>query len=268
MPAYAADCLPGATTRGCTAFELPRAVNGTCPCPGAGTLAAFTLTVGYVYVPGLGNATRRLVGANGTVPGPAIVVDEGDWVVVDVTNALDVPTVVHWHGMLHVGTPFADGVPGVSQCLVPPGDSLRYTFRASLPGTYWYHGHHDSQYVEGLHGPLIIRPRGGDAADVHADVDATLMVMDYYQTPANELMNDYFLTPASGGAEPVPDATAVNGAFTRSLAIAAARGQQLRLRFFAANALRMFSVSIDGLPLSIVEIDGTAVVPLEVRSGW
>lgn len=238
-------------------------MDGLCPCPGAGAVARFALVVTYVVVPGLTGANRTLTGVNGSVPGPAIVVDEGAWVVVDVTNALDVPTVVHWHGQLLVGTPFADGVPGVTQCLIPPGGALQYTFRAALPGTYWYHGHFREQYVEGLYGPLIVRPAAPEPEPYDADI--TLMIMDYYDTPAHDLLG-YFLSPASGGLEPVPNATVVNGAFSGELALAASRSQTLRLRLIAANALRMFSVAVDGLPLRVIEVDATPVLPFVVSS--
>ena len=59
-------------------------------------------------------------------------------------------TTMHWHGMLQVGTVDADGVPGMTQCLIPPGGTVVYFFRASLSGTYWYHGHHSDQYVVSL----------------------------------------------------------------------------------------------------------------------
>ena len=91
-------------------------------------------------MPGLTSTPRQLIAANGSVPGPALVVDQGDWVIIDVTNALTVPTVLHVHGQLQVGTPWADGVPGLSQCPIAPGTTLRYEFRASNAGTYAYAG--------------------------------------------------------------------------------------------------------------------------------
>jgi FtsP/CotA-like multicopper oxidase with cupredoxin domain len=59
---------------------------------------------------------------------------------VKVTNNLtDEGTTLHWHGLLQSGTAYFDGVPAVSQCPIPPGGTLVYTFRASLYGTSWYH---------------------------------------------------------------------------------------------------------------------------------
>jgi len=150
----AADCA-GSTfaaplSRACTAFEAWSGVappRARCPCPGRSALAptkTFSLTVSSLKVnnaalaAGGPGATKTYVCANGTVPGPAIVVDEGDWVEVTVFNALNVdPTTLHWHGMLQVLTPFSDGVPSLTQCAIPPGGSMTYSFRASNAGTYW-----------------------------------------------------------------------------------------------------------------------------------
>ena len=147
----AADCA-GSTfaaplSRACTAFEAWSGVappRARCPCPGRSALAptkTFSLNVSSLTVnnPALAaGSTKTLVAANGTVPGPALVVDEGDWVEVTVVNALNVDaTTLHWHGMVQVLTPFSDGVPSLTQCSIPPGGSMTYSFRASNAGTYW-----------------------------------------------------------------------------------------------------------------------------------
>jgi FtsP/CotA-like multicopper oxidase with cupredoxin domain len=49
-----------------------------------------------------------------------------------------------------------DGVPGVSQCPIPPGGTFTYSFIADLYGTSWYHSHYSAQYAGGLIGPMII----------------------------------------------------------------------------------------------------------------
>src|SRR4051812_2290175 len=49
-----------------------------------------------------------------------------------------------------------DGVPGVSQCPIPPGGSFTYTFQADLYGSSWYHSHYSAQYAGGLIGPMVI----------------------------------------------------------------------------------------------------------------
>lgn len=98
---------------------------------------------------------------NGTVPGPLIRVTEGDRVVVTVTNNLEESTSIHWHG-LHVPNAM-DGVDGLTQEAIEPGQSFRYEFLASHAGTFMYHSHSHARSVEqidaGLYGLFIIDPQ-------------------------------------------------------------------------------------------------------------
>lgn len=96
---------------------------------------------------------------NGTAPGPEIRVQEGDRVVVHVTNLLQGGVSIHWHG---VELPNAeDGVAGVTQDAIPVNGDYTYNFIAKQPGTYWYHSHQESekQTGKGLYGTLIVEPK-------------------------------------------------------------------------------------------------------------
>jgi FtsP/CotA-like multicopper oxidase with cupredoxin domain len=109
---------------------------------------------------------------NGTSPGPALEVHQGDLVQVTLTN-VDVPdgVTLHWHG---VDVPNAeDGVAGVTQDAVGPGRKHVYRFLAKDTGTYWYHSHQVShaQVRGGLFGTLVVLPTDtGNAKDVVAPV--------------------------------------------------------------------------------------------------
>jgi FtsP/CotA-like multicopper oxidase with cupredoxin domain len=100
---------------------------------------------------------------NGTSPGPALEVHEGDLVQVTLTN-VDVPdgVTLHWHG---IDVPNAeDGVAGVTQDAVRPGEHYVYRFLAEDAGTFWYHSHQVShaQVRGGLFGTLVVLPAGGE----------------------------------------------------------------------------------------------------------
>lgn len=60
------------------------------------------------------------------------------------------------------GTPWSDGVPGVTQRPIGPGASFTYQFRATQHGSHWYHSHLHSQIEDGLYGAIVIHPRRGD----------------------------------------------------------------------------------------------------------
>ena len=106
---------------------------------------------------------------NGTSPGPVVRAVEGQLVQVTLVNEnVSDGTTLHWHG---IDVPNAmDGVAGVTQDAVSPGDSYVYRFVADGPGTYWYHSHQVSheQVREGLLGAVVIEPRGGLLGELEA----------------------------------------------------------------------------------------------------
>ncbi len=97
---------------------------------------------------------------NGKVPGPEIRVRQGDLVEATLVNKdIDEGVTIHWHG---VDVPNAeDGVAGVTQDAVMPGERYVYRFRADQLGTFWYHSHQISsqQVRRGLYGAFVIEPR-------------------------------------------------------------------------------------------------------------
>lgn len=107
-------------------------------------------------------ASGRAVDAltfNGMSPGPELRVKQGDLVEVTLRNEdVDQGVTIHWHG---IDVPNAeDGVAGVTQNAVVPGESYTYRFRAEQVGTFWYHTHQVSskEVRRGLFGALVIEP--------------------------------------------------------------------------------------------------------------
>lgn len=108
-------------------------------------------------------ASGRVVDAwtfNGTVPGPQLVVHDGDLVQVNLVNTIPgIGVTVHWHGL---NVPNAeDGVPGVTQNAVQTGQSFTYKFRVHQTGTFWYHSHQDAftEVDRGLYGAFVSLPK-------------------------------------------------------------------------------------------------------------
>ena len=92
---------------------------------------------------------------NGQVPGPTLRARLGDTLTVDLENASEVDTTIHWHGL---AVPFAmDGVTWQSDP-VGPGEAFRYTFTLNQAGTFWYHPHFDTdqQVDRGAYGLLVV----------------------------------------------------------------------------------------------------------------
>ena len=99
---------------------------------------AWDLRIGPTPVE-IGDRRVTTAGINGSVPGPLVRLREGDEVVLNVSNALDETSSIHWHGIL---LPYdMDGVPGISFAGIAPGATFSYRFPVRQNGTYWYHSH-------------------------------------------------------------------------------------------------------------------------------
>lgn len=107
----------------------------------------------------IGSRTFIMYGYNGQYPGPLVRVDQGMDVTVRFFNGLDLPSTVHWHG-LRLENRF-DGVPGMTQAAVAPGDSFVYQLRFPDAGIFWYHPHvrEDIQQELGLYGNILVASR-------------------------------------------------------------------------------------------------------------
>ena len=103
--------------------------------------------------------TINVWGYNGQSPGPTIEAVEGDRVRILVTNHLPEDTAVHWHGVLLPNG--MDGVQGLNQPHIKPGETFAYEFTLRQSGTQMYHPHSDEtlQMAMGMEGFFIIHPR-------------------------------------------------------------------------------------------------------------
>ncbi|KAF9615624.1 hypothetical protein IFM89_024817 [Coptis chinensis] len=101
------------------------------------------------------------IAVNGSLPGPAIEVREGDSLVIHVCNESPYNITLHWHGVFQRLSGWADGPAYVTQCPIRPGNSYTYRFAITgQEGTLWWHAHaHISMLRATVHGASIIRPK-------------------------------------------------------------------------------------------------------------
>jgi FtsP/CotA-like multicopper oxidase with cupredoxin domain len=106
----------------------------------------------------LDDAALRMLGYNGSIPGPTLHVDQGSEITVQVTNDGDVEATVHWHG-LRLENRY-DGVPHETQSPIPIGGTFTYKVQFPDAGFYWYHPHirEDFGLEMGLYGSIIVEP--------------------------------------------------------------------------------------------------------------
>ena len=260
----------------------------------------FDLTIGETPI-NITGRPRIATAVNGSVPAPILRFREGDTVTINVTNKLDEPTSIHWHGVKLPNQ--MDGVPGLTFKGIMPGETFTYRFPIVQSGTYWYHSHSGMQEQTGLYGPLIFEPR---AKEPYAyDREYTVVLSDWTdEDPMAVVANlkqqgDYynygrrtvgtFIDDAKkkglsatiqdrlmwGGMRMSPtdimDVTGATYTFLINGQPPAANwtalfdpGQRVRLRFINSSAMSTFDVRIPGLTLTVVQADGTDVQPVEV----
>jgi hypothetical protein len=115
---------------------------------------------------------------NGHVNSTMIEAVEGERIRVYVTNRLSAPTSVHWHGLyLPNGM---DGVSGLTQPNIKPGETFKYEWTLRQYGTFMYHSHHDTMTQEGmgLIGMFVIHPRN-PAPEYRVDRDFAIMLSEW-----------------------------------------------------------------------------------------
>jgi len=152
-------------------------------------------------------------------------------------------------------------------------------------GTYWWHAHAASQYVDGVFGPLIIHSPDEPHLKKY-DEDIIMMLQDYYHTPSDRLVSWYH-SSKSGGNDPLPDNGLINGrnsfdcskdalaqfptnnTCTNGAPLATfdfKAGLTYRIRLINTGAFANFQFSIDGHTLTVIEADGVDMQPVPVQS--
>ena len=131
-------------------------------------------------------------GYNGMSPGPTIEAVEGDRVRIYVTNKLPERTSVHWHGVLLPNG--MDGVAGLNQPHIEPGETYVYEFPLRQHGTQMYHPHSDEmvQMALGMMGFFLIHPRAAEAPRV--DRDFCIMLHEWAIAPGTSRPNPAVMT--------------------------------------------------------------------------
>ncbi|KAG8165196.1 hypothetical protein KVR01_005471 [Diaporthe batatas] len=222
---------------------------------------------------------RPMMAINGQFPGPMIVCNEGDTIVVNVVNEAKNATAIHWHGLFQNGTNWNDGTVGVTQCPIAPGRSYRYEFVVrGQSGSFFYHGHQAAQNLDGLAGPLIVLSKDErDTQPIAYDSDRVIMVQDWYHDLSDGLLRKTLSSGDEGS--PTPNGALINGANKVDCSLHQNRhcdsssaalpsfdlepNKNHRFRVINVGGFGWFEVSVDRhLDLPVTEVDGVTVEPL------
>ena len=194
-----------------------------------------------------------------TVPGPVLRVRQGERLKVRFVNDLPVPSTIHWHGIRIENA--MDGVAGLTQQPVPPGDAFEYAFTAPGAGTYWYHPHFrtSEQLARGLYGVLIVEeptPPGFDA-------DLPLAIDDWRLTEEgaiHEASLGAMMDKSHAGR--LGNWVTVNGASGPILTLPT--NGMVRLRLVNTSNARVLRLKIGPLEGKVIALDGQPLaVPQE-----
>jgi FtsP/CotA-like multicopper oxidase with cupredoxin domain len=203
----------------------------------------------------LGGATVRMLGYNGSIPGPTLKVFQGSEIVVHVTNQGDLDTTVHWHG-LRLENRY-DGVPHETQAPIPVGGEFTYRIQFPDPGLYWYHPHIREDYTQelGLYGNLLVVPSDPDYWPL-ADRELVLTLDDL-------LLEDGKVAPFSPSETTYAAMGRFGNVFLTSgdpdLRLQARAGEVVRLWLTNTANTRVFNVTLPGARMKLVGGDSGRV---------
>ncbi|KAJ6089994.1 hypothetical protein N7467_005210 [Penicillium canescens] len=209
--------------------------------------------------------SRPVMAVNGSIPGPTIIADWGDWVVVHVTNNLHTSmngTSIHWHGIRQNYTNAQDGVVSITQCPTAPGSTLTYKWRAVQYGSSWYHSHIGLQAWEGVFGGIVIN----GPATANYDVDkGNLFLTDWSHQTVDELYSH-----AQTVGPPILDTGLLNGTNVYGNGSAATgerftmkvdKGSSYRLRIVNSAVDTHWKFMIDNHTLTVISADFVPIKP-------
>lgn len=208
------------------------------------------------FLVGASHPDTALWAYDGRVPGPELRYRQGERLRIEVENALEVDTTVHFHG---IRLPNAmDGVPHLTQ---PPiaakGGKFVYEFNLPDAGTYWYHPHLGSpeQVGRGLYGALVVE----ETVAPVVDRDLIWVLSDWRLDREARIVGDFGDFMDSSHAGRIGNTVTINGAIPDALEVRA--GERMRLRLINASSARIYGLRFDGHAPWVIALDGHPVEP-------
>lgn len=198
---------------------------------------------------------------NARLPGPVLRVRQGEPLRIIVANDLSEGTTVHWHG---IRLPIAmDGVPGLTQEPIRPGERFTYEFTPPDAGTFWYHPHANSlqQLGRGLAGALIVEER----EPVPVDRDVLWVLGDWRLTPQARIASGFGNPMEAAMAGRVGNTVTINGTIPAEQPVRP--GERIRLRLVNTALARIMALRFEGHRPLVIATDGQPCEPHEPVDG-
>lgn len=261
-----AACTNGPFSRACWYNGYSIATDFDQKFPTTGNTVTYDLTITNSTCNPDGHGARLCLLINGVYPGPTIRATWGDQLVINVHNKMeDNGTSIHWHGVRQYHSPGSDGVNGITECPLAPGDSKTYSFQVTQFGTSWYHAHYSSQYGDGVVGTMIFE--GPASANYDYDLGIYPLNEWYYQTAFQ--INSITSQNLQSFAGP-PNASNIlingtnqdgygNGQYSK---VSITNGKKYRLRLVNVAVDNYIRVSLDNHPMLIMASDFIPIKPI------
>jgi FtsP/CotA-like multicopper oxidase with cupredoxin domain len=220
-----------------------------------------TTKMATVNLTGDGYPDTAVWAYDGSVPGPQLRIVQGEPVRITVDNRLDEDTTVHWHGIRLPNT--MDGVPGLTQKPIRPGESFVYEFTPPDAGTFWYHPHADTlqQLGRGLAGALIVE----ESEPVAVDRDMLWLIEDWRLDDEGRIAGGFGNRMEAGMSGRLGNTVTINGRVPE--AVPATAGERLRLRIVNAALARIVGLHFQGHEPVVVAYDGQPCDPHPLDDG-
>ncbi|KAK3688141.1 Cupredoxin [Podospora appendiculata] len=256
-----ASCANTATSRNCWGnYSISDDVTYTWPT--TGVTRSYTFNIQYTTLAPDG-VSKQMMTVNGQYPGPTIEANWGDDISVQVCNQLTLNgTGIHFHGIRHLNTNYADGATAQTECSIAPGDCHTYNWKATQHGTSWYHSHYSLQYADGVLGPIVIH--GPHTANWDIDL-GPLVITDYYHESAFALAGT--ATTQTLGIPPVAVSGLINGKNTNLTTggsryqMTFTKGKKHLIRLINTGSEVIFRFAIDKHTLTVVAVDLVPINP-------
>ncbi|KAF2727245.1 laccase precursor [Polyplosphaeria fusca] len=257
-------CVNGPTTRNCWSAGFDSSTNNYVSWPNGKTVT-YDISITNTTCNPDGHGARVCLLMNGKLPGPALIANWGDTLRVTIRNKMQHNgTSIHWHGLRQLNSNIQDGVNGITECALAPGDSKTYQFRLTEYGTTWFHSHFSGQYGDGVIGSIQIN--GPATANYDLDL-GPYVLQDWYYMTAFQAGSIAFQNGQVGGGPPTGDNILINGtnknaqgggAYNR---VTLTPNKTHRLRIINAAIDASLRVSLDGHNFTVIANDLVPVVP-------
>jgi FtsP/CotA-like multicopper oxidase with cupredoxin domain len=207
------------------------------------------------------NKVIKTTGYNGKIPGPPLHLKEGRPVTINVVNDSGYPNLIHWHGLFIPS--LQDGAVEEGSPIIPPGESLLYSFTPEPAGTRWYHSHamamtdlNRSTY-SGEFGFLIIDPAAGDPGRYDREV---MLAAHHWEGSWVSMQDMHKGPPPDNGLEAMyRSATLGDRMLGHGEPIRVRQGERVLFRMLNASGSMGISLALAGHRFTVIALDGNPV---------